>query len=290
MVRRKVSFMDVSVYSIVTLISLVCILPFIYVISVSLTDPSVYVPFKFYIIPAKLSLRAYLYVLEKPEFLYALKSTLFITIVGTVLNIIITFTFAYALTKKDLPLRKPLMALVIFALIFNSGIIPNYWLVKELGLMNTYWSIILPVLTDSWSVIIALSFIQQLPSEIEESAKIDGCSYFGVFYRIIVPLSMAAIASLTLFFAVGHWNVYFRPMMYLTDYKMRTLQVYLKTLLVDSITQPGGEAIGGADNMAPPSEVIRLATVVLVMLPVMVIYPFLQKFFTKGVTLGSVKG
>ena len=207
MVRQRISFMDVVVYSSVTLISILCIVPFIYVISVSLTDPSVYVPFQFYVIPAKFSLRAYTYVLEKPDFLYALKSTLFITIVGTVLNIIVTFTFAYSLTKRDLPMRKPIMALVIFALIFNSGIIPNYWLVKEMGLINTYWAIILPVLTDSWSVIIAISFLKQLPSEIEESAMIDGCSYFGIFFRIIVPLSMAAIASLTLFFAVGHWNV-----------------------------------------------------------------------------------
>ena len=290
MAGKRVTSFDLIVYSIVTMISVLCILPFIYVISVSLTDSSVYVPFKFYFFPEKLSFRTYSYILGKPDFIYALRSTLFITIVGTVLNIIVTFTFAYGLTKKDLPMRKFFMALVMFALLFNSGIIPNYWLVKSMGLINSYWSIILPLLTDAWSIVIARSFLQNLPSEIEESAMIDGCSYIQAFSRIVVPLSMAAIASLTLFFAVGHWNVYFKPLMYLTDYKKRTLQVYVKMLLVDSITQEGNQAIGGQDDMAPPSETLRMATVVLAMIPILCVYPFVQKYFMKGVMLGSVKG
>lgn len=290
MVNKKVTTMDIIVYTTVTIISLACILPFMYVVSISLTHPSVYVPFKFYIIPEKFSLSTYSYILAKPDFLYALKSTLFITIIGTILNVIVTFTFAYGLTKKDLPMRKLFMGLVIFALLFNAGIIPNYNLVRSMGLINSYWAIILPVLTDAWSVVIAKSFLQNLPNEIEESARIDGCSYIDVFTKIVIPLSLAAIASLTLFFAVGHWNVYFKPLMYLTDYKKRTLQVYVKMLLVDSITQEGGQAIGDADNMAPPSETIRMGTVVLAMLPILCIYPFVQKFFIKGVMLGSVKG
>jgi putative aldouronate transport system permease protein len=218
----------------------------------------------------------------------ALKSTLFITIVGTILNIFVTFFLAYGLTKKDLPFRKGIIGLVIFALLFNAGIIPNYMLVKNLGLINSYWSIILPVLTFSYSVIIAKSFLSSLPAELEESAKIDGCSYFGIFFRIIVPLSMASIATLTLFFAVGHWNVYFKPLMYLTDYRKRTLQVYVKTLLVDGTTEGGGLASG--DDFSMPSETIRLATVVLAMLPILIVYPFVQRHFIKGVMLGSVKG
>ena len=290
MVKKRITVFDIIVYTIITITSVLCLMPFLYVISISLTDPSVYVPFTFYIFPEKISLRTYTYILQKPDFIYALRSTLFITVIGTILNSIVTFTFAYGLTKKDLPMRKFFLALVMFALLFNSGTIPNYWLVRSMGLINSYWSVILPVLTDAWSIVIARSFLQNLPSEIEESAMIDGCTYVQVFFRIIIPLSMAAIASLTLFFAVGHWNVYFKPLIYLTDYKKRTLQVYVKMLLVDSITQEGNQAIGGADDMAPPSETLRMATVVLAMLPILCVYPFVQKYFMKGVMLGSVKG
>lgn len=180
------------------------------------------------------------------------------------------------------------MGLVVFALLFNAGIIPNYWLVKELGLINSYWSCILPVLTNSWSVIIAKSFLQNIPTEIEDSAVMDGCSYFDIFFKIVVPLSMASIASLALFFAVGHWNVYIKPTMYLTDHTKRTLQVYVKMLLVDAAEDQGTLVEG--DEMAPPSETVRLATVVLAMLPILCVYPFVQRYFIKGVMLGSVKG
>jgi putative aldouronate transport system permease protein len=146
------------------------------------------------------------------------------------------------------------------------------------------------VLTNSWSVIVAKSFLDNLPDELEEAAQIDGCSYFGIFFRIIVPLSMASVATLTLFFAVAHWNVYFKPLMYLTDHKKRTLQVYVKTLLVDGMTGGEGSAAGGMEDRTIPSETVRLATVVLAMLPILMVYPFVQRYFIKGVMLGSIKG
>ena len=280
--------MDVVAHAFVTIASIACLLPFLYVVSVSLTNPDSYVPYKFYFFPKQFSFDVYKYILGTDSFLNALKSTLFITVIGTVLNLIITFTFAYSVTKKELPFRKPVMGLVIFALLFNAGIIPNYWLVKELGLINSYWSCILPVLTNSWSIIIAKSFLQNLPSEIEDSALMDGCSYFDIFFKIVIPLSMASIASLALFFAVGHWNVYIKPTMYLTDHTKRTLQVYVKMLLVDAAEDQG--ALMEGDKAAPPTETVRLATVVLAMLPILCVYPFVQRYFIKGVMLGSVKG
>lgn len=286
---KRISLGDVLVYTAVSLTSLVCVAPFIYIVSVSLTDPSVYVPFKLYVIPDKVSLMSYAYILSTPSFLNAVKNTLFITVVGTALNIVFTFTMAYGLTKKGMPHRGLFMGVVIFALLFSAGIVPNYLLVKNLGLINSLWALILPVLTNSWSLIVAKSFIEALPPELEESAKIDGCNDIGVFLRIIVPLSTASIATLTLFFAVGHWNTYFNALVYLTDSNKSTLQVYVKSLLIDASTSGAGST-GQVDLLNLPSETVRMATVVLAMLPIMAVYPFVQRFFIKGVMLGSIKG
>jgi putative aldouronate transport system permease protein len=276
---------------VVSLTTLACIVPFIYVVSISLTDPDVYIPFQFKLFPDKISLTIYRYILSTPAFESALWSTIYITVVGTLINIVVTFAMAYGLTKRQLPHRRLIMGVVIFALLFDAGLVPNYLLVRWLGLMNTYWAIILPVATNSWSLIVARSFLDTIPLELEESAKIDGGSDITIFARIIMPLSAAAVATLTLFFAVGHWNVYIKPMIYLTDYAKRTLQVHVRSLVVDASVGGAGNALAlGREEDSLPSETIRLATVVLAMLPILVVYPFLQRYFMKGVMLGSVKG
>ncbi len=285
--RKKFSVSDILIGMIIVLAALFCLLPILYVISVSLTDPQVYIPFEFRLVPKQFSLKAYAVIMSTPDFLTALKNTLIITVGGTVLGVLSTFGFAYGLTKKDLPLRKFFLALVIFALLFDVGLIPNFLNVKSLGLINTYWALILTALLTSYNVIIAKSFLQGIPYELEEAAKIDGCSYFGIYFRIIMPLATASIATLTLFIAVDQWNMYTKPLMYMTDYKMRTLQVYVKTLLVDASTLGTGVSDG---DMVLPGETLRLATVVLSMLPIMCVYPFVQRYFVKGVMIGSVKG
>ncbi len=288
-VAAKTSGLEIVAGAVVIVASALCILPFLYIIVVSLTDPSAYVPMKLILIPRKMSLTIYRYILSSPDFLNALKSTTIITFGGVIINIPVTFAMAYGLTKRKLPHRNLIMAVVIFALLFDAGVIPNYLLVRSLGLMNTYWAIILPAATNSWSVIVARSFLDSIPSELEDSGRIDGCSDIGIFIRIIIPLSTAAIATLGLFFAVSHWNVYVKPLMYLTDASKRTLQVYVAALLVD--TQGVGNASSvGQDELQLPSETIEMATVVLAMVPIMVVYPFLQRYFMKGVMLGSVKG
>lgn len=276
---------DYVVYAIISFMCLLFIAPFIYVVSISLTDPDVYIPFKLYLFPEKISLATYQYILSNASFLRALKNTAFITIVGTILDLCVTYTFAYVLTKRQMPFHKLFMGVVIFTLMFNAGIIPNFLMVKSLNLMNNRWALILPVLTNAWSLIVAKSFIESIPNEIEESAKIDGCHDIDIFLRMIIPLSKASIATLTLFFAVSHWNTYFNALIYLTDSSKRTLQVYVKSLLIDASTSGMG-----ADVMNMPSETVRMATVILAMLPILIVYPFLQKYFVKGVMVGSVKG
>jgi putative aldouronate transport system permease protein len=290
-VVKRTSLLDVVAVTVVSITTLLCIAPFIYVVSISLTDPDVYVPFQFKLFPEKVSLTIYRYILSTPAFESSLKSTVYITVVGTLINVVVTFAMAWGLTKRGLPHRRLIMGVVIFALLFDAGLVPNYLLVRWLGLMNTYWAIILPVATNSWSLIVARSFLDTIPAELEESAKIDGCSDITIFARIIMPLSAAAVATLTLFFAVGHWNVYVRPMIYLTDNAKRTLQVYVRSLVIDASVGGAGNAMAlGREEDSLPSETIRFATVVLAMLPILMIYPFLQRYFMKGVMLGSVKG
>jgi putative aldouronate transport system permease protein len=287
---KKLTVFDYVNYLLLGLISLISVFPFIYVFSVSFTDPKVYVPLKFYLFPDKWSLSAYQYILSTNSFLNAFKSTVFITSVGTVLSIIVSFTFAYALSKKTLPGRNVMLAAVIFTLVFNAGILPNYLLIKELGLLNSYWSLIWSGLTNAWSLIIIKSFLESLPSELEDAARIDGCSDISVFWRIVIPLSMPAIAAFTLFFAVMYWNTYFNALIYLTDAKKWTLQVLIKSLVIDSDSNGVGEAGAGGDDAIIPQETIRMASIVLAMAPILFVYPFLQKHFAKGVMLGSVKG
>ncbi|MBW7457506.1 carbohydrate ABC transporter permease [Paenibacillus sepulcri] len=286
---KRLTLFDYVNYSLLAIMSIICVFPFIYVFSVSFTDPKVYVPLQFYLFPEKWSLSAYRYILSTNSFMNALKSTVFVTGIGTVLSVIVSFTFAYVLTKKAVPGRNVMLGGVIFTLVFNAGILPNYLLIKDLGLLNSHWSLILSGLTNAWSLIVIKSFLDTLPSELEDAARIDGCSDIGVFWRIIVPLSMPAVAAFTLFFAVAYWNTYFNALIYLTDAKKWTLQVLIKSLVIDSDSNGVGGS-GGSDDRVIPQETIRMASIVLAMVPILLVYPFLQKHFAKGVMLGSVKG
>lgn len=276
-------------YVVLAILSLLCISPFLYVLSVSFTDPDVYVPLELILIPSKFSLAAYEYVLSSQNFLSALSNSVLVTVIGTVLNLIVTFSLAYPLSKNYIPGVKAMNGLVVFTLIFNAGIVPTYILVKDLGLIDNLAALILPSLTSAWNLVVVRSFMRSLPVEVEEAARIDGCSDIVVFIRIVIPLSMASIAAFTLFFAVANWNAYFAPMIYISDTRKWTLQVLLKSMIIDS------EAIGygfsqEVDQRLPPQETIKMAIIVMTMLPILVVYPFLQKYFAKGVMLGSVKG
>jgi putative aldouronate transport system permease protein len=288
--KKRLTVFDYTNYSLLAVISILCLFPILYMLTVSLTDKQVYVPFQFRLWPKSWSLEAYTYILSTPSFLKALKNTIFITVVGTALNLIFTFTMAYGLTEKQMPYRRAIMGIVVVTLVFNPGIIPNYLLVKQLGLLNSYWALIWPALTNAWSLIVVKSFLESIPSELKESAKMDGCTEIGVFVRIILPLSMPAIAAFTLFFAIAHWNTYFNAVLYLTDTSKWTLQVLVKTMVLDASSNMTGSLAASTDDQVLPQETVRLASVVLAMLPILLVYPFLQKHFAKGVMLGSIKG
>lgn len=284
---KKSTVGDWAIIAVLCVVMLLCLFPFLYVISISFTHPDSYVPMKFSLFPQRFSLEAYKYIFGSQNFLRATKNTALITVIGTVLNAYVTFTFAYGLTRREVPGNRLLSSIVVFTLIFSAGILPNYLLIKSLGLMNSHWALILPSLTSAWDLVVVRSFMQSLPKELEESACIDGCNDWTCFFRIILPLSKACLATFTLFFAVYYWNVYFNAMVYLSDSSKWTLQVLLKTMIIDS------DSIGFsplADQNVLPQETVKMAAIVTSMLPILVVYPFLQKYFAQGVMVGSIKG
>ena len=286
-VNKKITLIDIINGFALFLAALVCIAPFIYVLSVSFTSPSVYVPYKFYLIPDKFSLDSYKYLMNADSFVSALKNSVFITIVGTLLALMLTFSFAYGISKQDLPGKKFFNLYVIITLLFSAGIIPNYMLIKKLGLVNNHWAIILTMMTSAWDIIIVRSFILNLPRELEEAAMVDGFNDIQIFFKIIIPLSLPCLASFLLIFAVQYWNVYFNSMLYISDQKKWTLQVLVKSLIVDASSDAAGSA---GDDKKLPQETIRYAAVMLSIFPILVVYPFLQKYFVSGMTVGAVKG
>jgi len=289
--RLRENLYQLVIGLLLVLLALSMIFPFLYILSISFTHSSVYVSGSLRLWPEKWSLEAYKVIFLGPGFTSALKSSLFITLVGTPLSILANCMMAYMLSKPTLPGRKLMLNLVVFTMLFGPGLIPNYLLIRNLGLINSYWAIILPGLVGAWTLLVMKSFFQNIPKEIEESAQMDGCSELGVFFRIVLPLSKAMLAAFTLFNAVGFWNTYFNAVIYLIDSDKWPLQVFLQQVVMSANI----DEFMGVDYMRTlernvPSEVLKMASVVIVTAPVIIAYPFLQKHFAKGVMIGSIKG
>jgi putative aldouronate transport system permease protein len=279
------SILDIILF----LIAAVMVIPFIYIVMVSFTDGSVYEAGKFILWPEKWSLDAYKYVLTGSGFLDALKSTLFITLIGTPLSVLFNAGLGYMLSKNTLPGKSIINKLVMFTMLFGAGMIPGYINMSNLGLINTWWACILPGTCSAWNVMVMKSFFQGLPGELEEAAEIDGCGTLGIFVRIVLPLSKAMLATFTLFGAVSYWNTYFSAVMYITKTAMQPLQVFLQKIVLASNVS---DMLDVTNMLAAsvPEEVTKMATVVVAVVPILCVYPFLQKHFAKGVMVGAVKG
>ncbi|CAN7692301.1 carbohydrate ABC transporter permease [Paenibacillus sp. LjRoot153] len=274
------------------IIAIITLFPLYYVFVVSFTDPAEYIQKQGYILfPEKWTLDSYKYLLSTSAFQSATMISGFLATVGTALSLVITAALAYGLSRKRLQGRRLIMLLILITLLFSPGLIPPYLLVRDLGLINSIWSLILPVLTSGWYVILMKSFFDSIPVELEESAIIDGSTDIGVFFRIVLPLSLPALAAFGLFYAVAYWNTFFSAVLYINDHAKWPLQLVLRNMLIDSSTQAGGSA--AAEMMAEqsiPTETLKMAAVVIATLPILCVYPFLQNHFAKGVMLGSVKG
>ncbi len=273
---------------ILLLLAATMILPFVYILMVSFTDGSVFISGKFTLWPEKWSLDAYKLILNGSGFLNAMKSTLFITLIGTPLNVIVNAGLGYMLSKP-VPGKSFINKAVMFTMLFGAGMVPAYINISNLGLINSWFACILPAACGAWTVMVMKSFFMSIPDELEEAAKIDGCGPLRIFAVIVLPLSKAVIATFTLFALVSYWNTYFSAIMYITSSDKMPLQVYLqKIVLTSNISDVVDIQIDLANTV--PQEVMRMAAVIVVVLPVICIYPFLQKYFAKGVMIGAVKG
>src|SRR5690625_3093468 len=277
---------DVFNHLILLLIALSTFLPFVYVIAGSFATEAELASRPFFLIPKEITMNAYNYIFSTPTFVRSIGVSVLITALGTIVSLALTLSMAYPLSQKYLVGRNVFLNLVIFTMVFSGGMIPTYVVVRNLQLLDSIWALILPVAINPFNLIIIKSFFENMPVELEEAAKIDGCSDIGVFWRIILPLSKPVIATFTLFYAVAYWNDYFNALLYISDSAKWPIQ-----LLLQQIMMVANVDFGELDMLVePPEESLKLAVVVVASLPIMVFYPFLQKHFAKGVMLGSVKG
>lgn len=269
------------------LVGLVTIFPIYYVVVVSFTDPAEYLRKDLVLFPSDWSLDSYRYLLSTLAFPRAIGVSALLAVVGTACSLLVTASLAYALSRKRMEGRRPMLLMILFTILFSPGIIPNYILVRELGLLNSLWAVILVSLTTGWFVILMKGFFDSVPETLDEAAAIDGCNDMTTFFRIVLPLSMPAIAAFSLFFAVSYWNQYFNAMLYLNSPDKWPIQVLLQNMLVDASNSSLSSEVF---SQPPPSETLKMAAVVIGILPIVLVYPFLQKHFAKGAMVGSIKG
>ncbi|WP_244870558.1 carbohydrate ABC transporter permease [Catellatospora sp. IY07-71] len=265
------------------------VVPFVGIVSTSLaTREEVTRSGGFVLLPGEISFAAYEAILSGGVVTRATLVSLFVTAAGTALSLVATTLLAYGLSRPGSFAHRPLLLTVLFAILFGPGLIPSYLVVKSLGLVDTYWALLLPPMISAFNVIILRAFFQELPPEVLESARIDGAGDLAILWRIVLPLSKAALAVIGLFYGVGYWNAFFGALLYLNDSGMWPLQLVLRTYVVNQ-TQLGIDQLGGGAAL-PPQEAVQMAILVLSIVPILLVYPFVQRHFSKGVLIGAVKG
>jgi putative aldouronate transport system permease protein len=274
--------------ALLVLIGFVCVFPVYYILAVSLTSNASFNKSGFQIIPAELSLNAYWQIVRNNIVPRAYLNSFIITFSGLAINMVLTVLTAFPLAHKRLPGRNFFLSAVLFTLIFSGGLIPTFILVRSLGLMNTYWAVILPSAIWSWNVLILKNFFESIPTELLEAARMDGANEIVILKDVVLPISGPALATIALFYGVSHWNDFFTPFMFLTAKELQPLAVVLRSILRELM---GGAGVSNVDiERLAPNDGVRMAAVFLSMIPILIIYPLLQRHFTKGVLLGSIKG
>ncbi|MFD0710758.1 carbohydrate ABC transporter permease [Paenibacillus sp. GCM10027626] len=263
--------------------------PFLYIFIASVSDPSWLVQQRGMIwFPEGFTMAAYNLVFDNPMIRTGYLNTLFILVIGTALNVLVTSFGAYALSRREVMWKHPIMFLIVFTMFFQGGIIPSYLLVDGLGLLDSRWALILPGLVSAFNLIIMRTSFAAVPVSLEESAKLDGANDFTVLFRIVLPLSLPVVAVMILFYGVSHWNAWFGAMIYLRDRELFPLQLVLREILITNSTDSMLTGVGGGDRM-PIGETIKYATIIVATVPILVLYPFLQRYFVKGVMIGAIK-
>jgi putative aldouronate transport system permease protein len=273
---------DVLIWTVLVVSTIIVGLPILYVIQASFSDSTD-------IIPRNWSLVAYRYIMQSPAIWRSLGVSVYITVVGTIISLALSTLMAYSLSHRALPGRRFYLAFVVFTLLFNGGIIPTYFVVRATGLMNSLWAIMIPNAINAFNMIVLRNFFQNIPESLRESAKIDGCPEPTILWKIIAPLSLPALAAFGLFYAVEKWNIYFQALLYLSDSRKWPVQVLLRQIIYAQVGLLG-EARGSDDAAALTALGVRSAVIVVSTVPIVMVYPFLQRHFVKGLLVGSIKG
>lgn len=281
---------DVIIYVVLGLIALSTVLPFLYVLAGSFATEKELTEKAFFIVPTVWSLNAYKYAINTQNILRGLKNSLVLTGLGTFCCMAMSLMFAYPLSKSHFRGRNWMMNLVIVTMLFGGGMIPSYIVYSAYGLLDTYWALILPGLISPFNMIIIKKFFQGLPVELDEASYMDGANDFQIFAKVALPLSKPVIASISLFYGVGFWNDYFGSMIYLQSPEKYPIQIQLRSIILLSSSFSEAAMDYYDLNGAPPSKAVKMACTAIATIPILVVYPFVQKYFTKGVMVGAVKG
>ena len=279
--------MDVVIYFLLTILAILMVIPFIYVIAASFATESEILSRPIFLIPDNPTLAAYQRIFDMNDMgktvVRSLGISIGVTAVGTVINLFFTTTMAYGLSRSNLIGKKVFLNMVLFTMVFGGGMIPTFLVVKGLGMYDTYAALILPGAISAYNMLIVRNFFMELPAGLEEAASIDGCTDIGIFAKIALPLSLPCLATFGLFYAVGHWNNYFGALLYLGDSDKYPFQLVLRNLVMQT-------AEDSADGEDLPSETLKMAVIVVGTVPILIVYPFLQKHFAAGVMVGAIKG
>ncbi len=285
-IRDSSPLLDVAIWVVMILVLLACVLPFMYIIAMSLSSSNAILNNRVTLWPIGINFEAYQQIFDFPNFFRAYKNTITYTVLGTLIALSLMVLFAYPLSKPTLKGQGVLMKLVVFSMFFSGGLIPNFLLISNLRLTGTIWGMVIPFAINQFNLIILINFFRSLPDELEEAALIDGLGYFGILFRIVLPLSTAALATVGLYTAVFFWNDWFYGLIYL-DSPRYPVMLLLRNI-VNGTTMVGDA--GGVGEKASVAIAIKSAVIITSTLPIILLYPFLQKYFIKGMLIGAVKG
>ncbi len=280
-----------GVYSFLLIIFVLVLYPLIYVVSSSLSSPTAVSSGRVWLWPVDFSLRGYQVAFSNPQIITGYGNSLYYTFFGTLISVIATVLVAYPLSRRGLYGRNAIMLFITFTMIFSGGLIPTYLVVKNLGMLDTRWALIIPQAVAAWQVIIARTFFQvTIPEELAEAAALDGCSDLRFLWSVVIPLSKPIIAVLVLMYAVGQWNAYFDALLYLKSDALQPLQLVLRSILILNTTTSGSMEASVMIERQQMADLLKYSLIVVGSLPVLLIYPFAQRYFVRGMLIGSIKG
>lgn len=278
-------------YVMLSFMALTCLLPIVHIVSLSFSDSHSVTSGRVGLWPIGLTWESYRMLLQGTNTITAFRNSVLITVVGTVFNMVFTILAAYPLARRRFYARRFFTLAIVFTMLFNAGLIPNYLLIKQLGMLNEYWALWLPGLVSAWNMLVMKSFFEQLPEELVEAARMDGCNEWRLIFRMVLPLSLPIIATLALFYGVSHWNSFFNVLIYINDPMKYNMSALVQQMIQNQqLLQEINSADAGAAISQTTPETIRSAGIVVMILPMLIVYPFLQKYFVKGVMIGSIKG